>query len=104
MVKQTWLFPAADGNEAPTAHERVLDLLRELPGVLRLETSIVSARSTGSVDIGVMLDICFSDEDAMNAAFAGPEGKRVSRELVNQQGEVIDVLVLNVTSFSGQQR
>jgi hypothetical protein len=104
MIRQTWMFAAAEGDGPPVS--KTIHLLFEaLPGVLRLEYGEISSRSTGQIQAASILDVYFPDEDAMNAAYAGAEGKRISREVMNNASAVLDVLIIDKPgSISGESR
>ncbi len=95
MMRQTWIFaPPAVGEECRT-EAALFELLKSVPGVLRLERGTVSSRSTGEIRVGSLIDVYFRDEDGMNAAYASPDGKRISREVMNNPAAVVEVLTFD---------
>ncbi len=95
MLRQSWMFvPAAEG-EVNLVDSTISELFRLLPGVLRLEQGTVSSSSTGEIRVASVIDVYFADEDAMNSAYASPEGKRISREVMNNTAAVLDVLTFD---------
>jgi hypothetical protein len=104
MIRQTWMFDAAEGDGLPVSRT-IHQLFGTLPGVLRLEYGEISSRSTGMIQAASILDVYFADEDEMNAAYASAEGKRISREVMNNTGALLDVLVIdNPGSVSRDER
>ncbi|MCZ7557950.1 MAG: hypothetical protein M5R41_16240 [Bacteroidia bacterium] len=94
MIRQTWLFAASE-SDGPPVSKSIHQLFEALPGVLRLEYGAISSRSTGQIRAAAILDVYFSDEDAMNAAYACAEGRRISREVMNNAAAVLDVLIID---------
>ncbi len=106
MLRQSWMFlPAAEGEEN-RVESTIRELFRLLPGVLRLEQGTVTSSATGEIRATSFLDVYFADEDAMNSAYASPEGKRISREIMSSTAGVLDVLtfgdVRNLSDDAGQ--
>ena len=98
MIRMTHLLLSADEDEGLPAYlsETYMPLLRELPGAERVEAAVVTGRTLGEIPVRAIVDVYFSDEDAMNSAFASAEGRKVSREIMGGRGANMDILTSTV--------
>jgi uncharacterized protein (TIGR02118 family) len=98
MIRMTHLLVAHEGDDdlAGYLSSTYLPMLRALPGVQRVEAAVVNGHSMGDVPVRAIADVYFTDEDAMNAAFAAPEGRRVSREVMGGRGSTLEILTCEV--------
>jgi uncharacterized protein (TIGR02118 family) len=91
MIRVTFLIDR--GDESISYAEGIfLPLLRELPGMRRLEAASVIASATGALRARILIDILFDDETDMNIAFASAEGRRISREIMNSAGAGLEMV------------
>ena len=83
-----------DRGEASAAYaeDLFLPLLRDLPGVRRLEAARVVARASGDLRAEIVIDLLFDGEDEMNQAFASAAGRRVSREIMQNAGAGMEMV------------
>ena len=90
MIRMTYLFTSATDDKALEEYidSKVYPLMKALPGMQRLEAATVAGTPMGSIPLRGIVDVFFSDEDAMNVAFASGEGKKLSREITISAGKI----------------
>jgi uncharacterized protein (TIGR02118 family) len=90
MVKLVALFRKSDKSEEFEAafSERTLPLLRQIPGMARIELTRVTGAAFGESKYGLMVELHFADRQTLDAAMASKEGKAVARELLRFAPEV----------------
>ena len=66
----------------------VVPLLRQIPGLVRLEITNVTGAPFGESKYHLMAALYFADRSAMDAAMASKEGKAVARSLLRFAAEV----------------
>ncbi len=95
MIRLTYVFTKPEDGEAFDSflHGAFLPLVRDLPHVIRIEIGKPLQQLGGTRTIHMMLEIFFEDEDAMNRAHASAEGKRISRLLMSNQQDNLDLIV-----------
>jgi uncharacterized protein (TIGR02118 family) len=89
---RVFLFIDRGESSAAYARDVLLPLLRELPGVRRLDAARVIARATGDVRAEAVVDLSFDSEEEMNVAFASAAGRRVSREIMNNASAGLEMV------------
>ncbi len=91
MIRVTFFIDRGDESEV-YAMQTFLPLLRDLPGLRRLEAARVIASATGDLRARIQIDLLFDDEAQMNIAFASVEGRHISREIMNNAGTGIEMV------------
>ena len=91
MIRVTFFIDRGDESEN-YAVQTFLPLLRDLPELRRLEAARVIASATGELRARIQIDLLFDDEAQMNTAFASVEGRRISREIMNNAGAGIEMV------------
>lgn len=83
MIRASYLFlhAAPDGTLPELLRDTLLPLARALPGVQRVDAGVAAGEPLGDLVLRAVLDVSFTDEDAMNAAFASAEGRALARAL-----------------------
>ncbi len=90
MVKLVALFKRSEGTgEFEAEFEgKILPLLRQIPGLVRIELMHVAGAAFGESKYRLMAELYFADRSALDAALASREGKAVARELLRFASEV----------------
>ncbi|MBE0642604.1 MAG: EthD family reductase [Bacteroidetes bacterium] len=91
MIRVTFFIDRGEESES-YVEQTFLPLLRELPELRRIEAARVLASATGEVRARFLIDLLFDDEARMNQAFASAEGRRISREIMNNAGSGIEMV------------
>jgi len=93
MIKLVALFKKPPDPEVFDQHfQNVhLPLVRNVPGLRKLEILRVKGAPIGESPYHVMAELTFDSRDAMDAAFATPEGRAVARDLVGFAAKVVTV-------------
>ncbi|MFZ1731455.1 MAG: EthD family reductase [Bacteroidota bacterium] len=91
MIRVTFFIDRGEESGA-YAEQTFLPMLRELPGLRRLEAATVIATAAGAVRAKIIIDLLFDDEAQMNLAFASTEGRRISREIMNTAGAGLEMV------------
>ncbi len=100
MIRMTYLFTSGTDDKALESYidTKVYPLMKDLPGVQRLEAATVTGTPLGNIHLRGIIDIFFEDEDAMNEAFASSRGKQLSRELTANAVSSIEIFTCEVLS------
>ncbi len=90
MVRLVALFRKSEKSEEFGAAfaERTLPLLRQIPGIARIEVTKVTGAAFGESKFALMVELDFADRQSLDAAMASREGKAVARELLRYAPEV----------------
>ncbi len=90
MVKLVALFRKSERTEEFEAEfeGKVLPLLRQIPGLARIELTNVTGAAFGDSKYALMAELYFADRPGLDAAMASREGKAVARELLRFASEV----------------
>ncbi len=90
MVKLVALFkkPENPGEFDAALTEKILPLLRQVPGLARIELTNVTGAAFGESKYHRMTELYFADKTTLDAAMASKEGKAVARELLRIAPEV----------------
>jgi uncharacterized protein (TIGR02118 family) len=90
MVKLVALFKKPENSEEFDAlfSGTVIPLLREIPGLVRLEITNVTGAAFGESKFHLMAELYFSDRLALDSAMASKQGKAVARGLLRFATEV----------------
>ncbi len=91
MIRVTFFIDRGDESERYVV-ETFLPLLRALPDLQRLEAGRVIATAAGDIRARFQVDLLFEDEARMNQAFASAEGRRISREIMNNAGSGMEMV------------
>lgn len=85
MVKLVALYRKPDDISSFIQHynETHLPLVRNTPGLRKLEITNFSGAPLGEAPYFLMAEMYYDSMDAMNAANASPEGKAVVRDLMS---------------------
>ncbi|MCB2203103.1 EthD family reductase [bacterium] len=92
MIRTIWLFN--DKEQEAYIKESFLPLLHALPGAEGIAMLRVVASAMGEFPAQLMVEARFATEDAMNEAFASPEGRRISREIMESSGQGMEMVTL----------
>jgi hypothetical protein len=93
MLQVTFLISdTADENIEPYVRDVFFSMLSQLPGAQGAAVFHMLTSTTEALKLRYMLQIQFTDEDAMNAAFASATGKKISRELMDRSGKGVEML------------
>lgn len=68
-----------------------LPLLREFPGLRKIEITRVSGAPIGEAKFHAMAELYFDDKDAMDAALGSKQGKAVVRDLMSFAADLVTV-------------
>jgi len=91
MIKVTQLISFATKSDAMTFYQTgIQPSLKALNGLLRYEASEIVGLPLGSLQPQILLELYFENEEAMEAAFAGGEGRKLVRELTSVGGKNIE--------------
>jgi uncharacterized protein (TIGR02118 family) len=84
MVKLVALFKKTENSEEFDAlfSETAIPLLRQIPGLLRLEITSVTGAAFGESKFHLMAELYFSDRSTLDTAMASKQGKAVARGLL----------------------
>jgi uncharacterized protein (TIGR02118 family) len=84
MVKLIALFKKPENSEEfdTLFSGTVIPLLRQIPGLLRLEITTVTGAAFGDSKFHLMAELYFSDRLALDSAMASKQGKAVARGLL----------------------
>lgn len=90
MVKLVALFRKSEsmGEFDSTFRGKIVPLLRQVPGLQRIEVTKITGAAYGESKYHVMAELYFADRPALDAAMASREGKAVARELLQFAAEV----------------
>jgi uncharacterized protein (TIGR02118 family) len=93
MLKLIALYKHPPDPEGFDRHFREvhLPLLRQFPGLIRLEVSRITGAPIGESRYHAIAEAYFRDQDALDAAFASKEGKAVIRDIMSFAADVITV-------------
>ncbi len=82
MVKLVALYTHPADKEAFDRHyaEVHTPLVRQYPGLRRLEVARVTGSPRGESPYYLITEMYWDNADAMNASFSSPEGKAVARD------------------------
>lgn len=90
MVKLVALFRKSEstGDFDAALRGKIVPLLRQVPGLQRIEVTKITGAAYGESKYHVMAELYFADRPALDAALASREGKAVARELLQFAAEV----------------
>jgi len=90
MVKLVALFkpPEEEKEFEDVFTSSVVPLLRQIPGLVRLEVTTVTGAPFGESKFHLMAELYFPDRNALDAAMASKEGKNVAKGLLRFASEV----------------
>jgi uncharacterized protein (TIGR02118 family) len=99
MVKMIALFRKPADTAAFDKHynDIHLPLVMKIPGLRKAEITSITGAPMGETKYYIMAEMYFDSVDAMNAAYATPEGKAVGRDVMSFAADV-------VTLFYGEVR
>lgn len=98
MIRLTHLFLSHPDNSDFTQwlNESYLPLVRELPGVIRMEIARVSRLPLGQTKVQLFIEQYFPSEDGMNAALSSVQGRKLSRVIMDNPSLAPELLVSEV--------
>jgi len=84
MVKLVALYrtPAEPPDLEHHLASNHIPLLREYPGLRKIEITRITQAPIGESSFSVMAEMYFDDRDAMDRALSSPQGKAVARDLM----------------------
>src|SRR3712207_1460173 len=100
MVKLVALYKHPADRAAFDLHyaEVHTPLVRQYPGLRRLEVARVTGSPRGESPYYLMAEMYWDDAEAMNAAFSSPEGRAVGKDVRAFAAELIEMHIAEVES------
>ncbi len=98
MVKLVALYRTPPDREMFDRHyDRVhLPLIRQMPGLRRLEAGHVTGAVGGEAPYYLIADMYFDDQDAMRAALRSPEGRAAGEDLQTFAAGLVTMMYVQV--------
>jgi len=99
MVKLIALYKKPSDIQAFEEHYKNnhTPLVKKMPGLKKLEVSKITSAIGGESKFHLLAEMYFENEDALNAAMASPEGKAAGKDLMDFAGDVVQMMVAEVT-------
>jgi len=95
MVKLIALYKAPPDPEEFDRHFHTIHapLVRNYPGLLKLEMTAITGASLGDTPYHLMAEMYFASTEALQTALASPAGRAVAKDLMNFAAPLVTVLV-----------
>ena len=106
MVKLVALFRLPENSKEfdDVFSASVVPLLRQIPGLVRLELTNVTGAPFGESKFHLMAELYFLDRQTLDAAMASKEGKSVAKGLLRFASEVSSLFHGEVSEIPGTPR
>ena len=103
MRRVLFVFPGtAAGSDSPeSVFGGWLPLLKDLPGVLSMDVSTVVERPFGNIPAAGIVDVFFTDEDAMTRSMSSPAGRKLAREIMADPRSAPELIVCEPMNSAG---
>lgn len=101
MTRLVMLFRQAEGPAFELRYARNLDLLRQMPGVVRVQTARVTGGPAGRAPYQRVVEVIFEDGAALAHALNSPEGVTAGKDLMAFAAAQVEIFFAEEEAAAG---